>query len=128
MARLPTKTIEERLRSKGYAVKRIDNIKTGKRDSSGRLKYVSVKSGNKWFEIKTGEFQSAVGKKSLKSAKFRIKKYPFFYLFSGHGWGHGVGMCQWGAFGLAMRWRNYKKILAYYYPGTKIVDLEKVVK
>jgi stage II sporulation protein D len=128
MARIPTKTIAEKLKSKGYAVKHIDNIKAGKRDSSGRLKYVSVKSGNKWLEIKTGEFRSAVGKKSLRSAKFRIKKYPFFYLFSGHGWGHGVGMCQWGAFGLAMRWWNYKKIVAYYYPGTKIVSLGEILK
>lgn len=128
MTRISTKEILKKLKGKGYDIKRIDSIKTGKRDASGRVEYVSLKSGNRWLEIKTNDFCSAVGRKSLRSSKFRIKKYPFFYLFSGHGWGHGVGMCQWGAFGLALRWWNYKKILAYYYPGTKIVNLGKVLK
>ena len=127
-ARVPTKTILEKLKNKGYSVKRIDNIKAGKRDTSGRLGYVSVKSGNKWIKIRTSDFNSAVGSRSLKSTKFSIKKYPLFYLFQGYGWGHGVGMCQWGAFGLALRWRNYKKILAHYYPGTRIVSLGKVLR
>jgi len=35
-------------------------------------------------------------------------------------------MCQWGAFGMSRRRFNYKKILEYYYPGTKIVSYEKL--
>jgi stage II sporulation protein D len=41
-------------------------------------------------------------------------------LFSGHGWGHGVGMSQWGAYGYAARGWTYDAILAHYYPGTTI--------
>ncbi|MFQ5952476.1 MAG: SpoIID/LytB domain-containing protein [Candidatus Omnitrophota bacterium] len=126
MTRIPTKEILKKLKSKNYDIKRIDDIRAGKRDPSGRLEYVSVKSGGKWLEIKTSKFRSAIGRKTLRSANFRVKKYPFFYLFSGHGWGHGVGMCQWGAFGLSLRWWSPERILAHYYPGTKIVRLSEV--
>jgi SpoIID/LytB domain protein len=40
------------------------------------------------------------------------------FLFSGHGWGHGVGMGQWGAQGYALQGYTYDQILAAYYPGT----------
>ena len=38
----------------------------------------------------------------------------------GKGNGHGVGMCQWGAIGQARGGKNYKEILEFYYPGTKL--------
>src|SRR4051812_33413539 len=39
---------------------------------------------------------------------------------SGHGWGHGVGMSQWGAYGFAQHGWRYDRILAHYYPGTQL--------
>lgn len=42
------------------------------------------------------------------------------FTFSGRGWGHGVGMCQYGAYGQAKAGKKYNEILAYYYRGTKI--------
>jgi stage II sporulation protein D len=41
----------------------------------------------------------------------------------GRGWGHGVGLCQVGAFGLALEGSTYQQILAHYYPGTSLVPL-----
>lgn len=46
-----------------------------------------------------------------------LKGTPQFVI-SGHGWGHGVGMSQWGAYGYAQNGWTYDKILAHYYPGT----------
>ena len=43
------------------------------------------------------------------------------WLFTGRGWGHGVGMCQIGAFGMAIRGHTYKDILQHYYTGIDIV-------
>jgi stage II sporulation protein D len=40
------------------------------------------------------------------------------FLIRGHGWGHGVGMGQWGAEGYALHGYSYADILAAYYPGT----------
>jgi stage II sporulation protein D len=42
------------------------------------------------------------------------------FVITGRGWGHGVGMSQWGAFGLARQGQAYEEILAHYYNGTTI--------
>jgi stage II sporulation protein D len=45
---------------------------------------------------------------------------PTAFVLAGGGWGHGVGMSQWGAFGQARAGRDYRAILAHYYPGTTL--------
>lgn len=42
------------------------------------------------------------------------------YTFTGRGWGHGVGMCQYGAFGLAKMGVKYDEIIKHYYTGTEL--------
>src|SRR3954464_13824027 len=42
------------------------------------------------------------------------------FVITGHGWGHGVGMAQWGAYGYAKHGSTYNQILAHYYPGTTL--------
>lgn len=42
------------------------------------------------------------------------------FVLAGGGWGHGVGMSQWGAFGQAKAGRDYRAILGHYYPGTEL--------
>jgi stage II sporulation protein D len=42
------------------------------------------------------------------------------FLFSGHGWGHGVGMSQYGAYGYAQHGATCQEILGHYYPGTTL--------
>lgn len=44
-------------------------------------------------------------------------------LVSGHGWGHGVGMSQWGAYGYALHGWSYRRILAHYYPDTRLTRI-----
>jgi len=41
-------------------------------------------------------------------------------VFNGHGWGHGMGMSQWGADGYAQHGWDYRQILAHYYQGTTV--------
>ena len=43
-----------------------------------------------------------------------------YFIFSGRGWGHGVGLCQVGSFGMAQAGADYTEILKKYYQGTKI--------
>ena len=47
----------------------------------------------------------------------------YSFTFDGSGWGHGVGMCQWGAYGLAKNGYTYDKILENYYPNTVLEQL-----
>jgi stage II sporulation protein D len=51
------------------------------------------------------------------AAPIASQSAPLFVI-SGRGWGHGVGMSQWGAYGFAQRGTPYAEILAHYYPGT----------
>jgi len=58
----------------------------------------------------------------LKSTICRIVEWDNKWAFlSGKGWGHGVGMCQCGAQGMAREGKTAEQILSYYYPGSKIV-------
>lgn len=47
---------------------------------------------------------------------------PATFVFSGHGWGHGVGLSQYGAYGFAQHGYSYDQIVSHYYPGTTIED------
>jgi len=56
----------------------------------------------------------------LKSSHVEITVEGDRVLFVGQGFGHGVGMCQWGAYAMAKRGHTAKMILGYYYPGTRV--------
>lgn len=62
--------------------------------------------------------------RKLRSTICQIIKLSDKWAFlSGRGWGHGVGMCQCGAEGIARNGKNAKQILSYYYPRTKIKSI-----
>jgi stage II sporulation protein D len=61
----------------------------------------------------------AVGPASGGFTSPALKGTPQFVI-NGHGWGHGVGMSQWGAYGYAQHGVTYDKILAHYFPGTQL--------
>ena len=50
----------------------------------------------------------------------------YYFDVNGRGWGHGVGMCQWGAYHMAKKRYEYKSILEYYYPGAKITKISEL--
>ncbi len=51
-----------------------------------------------------------------------LPKAPTHFVFHGTGYGHGVGMSQWGAFGMANLGYSYKDILCRFYPGIELAD------
>ncbi len=94
--------------------------KTKDRTSSGRVKSVQV-VGSKGSKTVSGtELRSLFG---LKSTLFSVKLQGNQVAFSGYGWGHGLGMSQWGAKAFAERGDGYQKILAHYYQDTIIKKL-----
>ena len=56
----------------------------------------------------------------LRSRLFDIRATPQGFAFVGSGFGHGVGMSQWGARELARRGASYQRILARFYPGARL--------
>jgi stage II sporulation protein D len=48
-----------------------------------------------------------------------------YFIFTGRGWGHGVGLCQVGAYGMGIAGATYKEILAHYYRNTKVEKIQE---
>lgn len=66
------------------------------------------------------------GERELVAYMVARRLLPARICFVGSGWGHGVGMSQWGAKNLAKRGHNYQQILLYYYPGVALRQAETV--
>ncbi|MDC3411804.1 stage II sporulation protein D [Aquibacillus sp. 3ASR75-11] len=62
-------------------------------------------------------------KLDLRSSDFTIKQKNNHLIFTTQGFGHGVGMSQYGANGMAKEGKNYKDIVKYYYNGIKIDEV-----
>jgi len=63
------------------------------------------------------------GRKLRSTICHIVKLQDKWAFFSGRGWGHGVGMCQCGAQGMAREGKNTIQILSYYYPKSKIISI-----
>jgi stage II sporulation protein D len=63
---------------------------------------------------------SALGRSALGGAAQSGQVTSTTFAITGHGYGHGVGMGQWGAYGMAKAGSTYDKILGFYYPGTQL--------
>lgn len=93
------------------------------RSPSGRVMEVVLKGGNRVVRLKGNEFRLTLGSTRLKSLKFRLAKEGRELVFFGEGYGHGVGLSQWGAKRMAEAGLGYKEILSFYYPGTVLLRL-----
>ena len=68
-------------------------------------------------------FRRKLGYTRLKSLDFDVERTPAGWHFEGRGYGHGAGLCQWGAKALADSGMSYRDILQHYYPGTELQQL-----
>ena len=59
----------------------------------------------------------------MKSTLFEVKREGTQFVFRGAGFGHGVGMCQLGAIGMAEAGKSHDVILGHYYRGTHLHKL-----
>lgn len=89
---------------------------------SGRAHELELYTRERRMRISATDFYHCVGRqetwKAVKSCNFKIIQGKGYVILDGKGSGHGVGMCQWGAEGMARQGFNYKQILYHYYPGT----------
>ncbi len=94
-------------------------VKVQGRSSTGRARRVEV--GARSIDAVT--FRERIGYMKLKSLNFEIEKSRDGWTVAGSGFGHGAGMCQWGARVYAEKGWDYRKILQHYYPGTELQTL-----
>lgn len=94
-------------------------IKVQGRSATGRAQRVEVGSRS----ITAVSFRERIGYMKLKSLKFEIEKSRDGWTLAGDGFGHGAGMCQWGARVYAEKGWDFQKILLHYYPGVELQTL-----
>ncbi|MBL7557142.1 MAG: SpoIID/LytB domain-containing protein [Bdellovibrionaceae bacterium] len=73
--------------------------------------------------IDAQKLRMRVGSTRMKSTWFESRVRGDKVEFVGKGYGHGVGLCQWGSRQMGIMKKSFREILAFYYPGTKIVSL-----
>ena len=120
--------IQDALKLHGYKVGSIKDISIVDRDRSERIDHLKItqKNGQELI-IKGKDFRDVMGPNVIDSNNYEIVMHGYYVDLIGKGWGHGVGMCQWGAFGMAKQQFNYAQILAYYYPQSVLMDYHQLL-
>jgi len=108
------------LEKKGLISGKINQIKIVDWDKGGRVGKLLIDSSKGKTYLMGTEFRSLIGPNKLRSTLFNVEKRGNYFIFTGKGWGHGVGMCQWGAKAMAEKGYGVSEILKFYYPGTEI--------
>ena len=87
----------------------------------GSIKAIKFVGDRGTRSLKGEAVRNALG---LRSTNFTITEDPSGLRLYGRGWGHGLGMSQWGAYNLAKQGVNYQQILAHYYRGTSLARMQ----
>jgi stage II sporulation protein D len=105
------------LRKNEIAVGSIVAIEVTERTPSLRASVVTVHGSRGSARLRGNDFRRMIGYDTFKSTLFAVAVNGQTARFSGRGYGHGVGMCQWGAKGMAEQGHSARQILEFYYPG-----------
>jgi stage II sporulation protein D len=100
---------------------KLKDMRVSKKDKAGLVQEVMLKPDS--YTISGKKLYSLL--KGVKSFCFTIKRNKTTFTFAGKGFGHHLGLCQWGAYEMVSDGFDYKRILYFYYPGTKLVRLSQ---
>ncbi|MFZ0574643.1 MAG: SpoIID/LytB domain-containing protein [Candidatus Cybelea sp.] len=106
----------------------LDDFRITTRDPSGRARAFELLTSAGSTVVQGGAFRRTIGVRTLRSLlimEMQRSQDGTAMTIDGGGLGHGVGLCQWGAHGMALAGAGAPAILAYYFPGTVVEDLER---
>ena len=104
----------------GVKVEKVERVEIGETGESGRAKTLLVNGET----VSAPSFRLQIGANKLKSTLIEdISIDGNRFTFTGRGFGHGVGMSQWGTYGMAERGSDAPAIVEHYFPGVDIVKL-----
>ncbi|MBI5739925.1 MAG: SpoIID/LytB domain-containing protein [Nitrospirae bacterium] len=112
--------------NKSLGVEGFSDMSIASYSSTGRARTLKIifsgadGTGPSEMEIRAVELRRMLGYRELPSTHFTLTRTDTDIIFDGKGYGHGVGLSQWGALEMAREGKNYRDILAHYYPGTVI--------
>jgi stage II sporulation protein D len=104
--------------------KPITDIRVAVRDSAGVVQKIKIKTNRKWVTFSANKLTSCC--RNVKSGTFSLLKTRNKVTFEGRGYGHQIGLCQWGVYTLAQMGWNHKRILKFYYPGTNLSKIDNL--
>lgn len=122
-ANLSAGAVQSRLSRYVRGIGTLYDVRIKQKGYSRRATELEIVGSNGVKTLKGGKIRSAL---RLKEQLFVMnKRYDgngrvTSYSFTGRGWGHGVGMCQYGAFGLGKMGVKYDAILKHYYTGIEL--------
>lgn len=118
---LSESAIREKLVKAGYKTGKIKNISTSGTTTAKAAKEIIIKHSKGTLKLNSYTFRCAVSADKIKSTLITgIERKNNSFIFKGKGWGHKIGLCQWGAKAMGDKGSSYKEILAFYYPKTTI--------
>lgn len=104
-----------------FGVGAAKSVRVERTTPRGRVVTLNVvgESGSK--RLSGEEFRRAL---NLRSTLFAVSEERGTFQVSGRGFGHGVGMSQWGAYHLALQGTNYQQILGHYYQNATLARVK----
>ena len=113
--------LDEIVNSKHPGIGHVIALEPIHRGESGRIDSLRIVGSGRTEVIgKELNIRYALSRKCLYSSWFEVQHENGLWTLTGHGWGHGAGLCQIGAAQMAEEGFTYDKILAHYYVGTRI--------
>jgi stage II sporulation protein D len=108
------------------SVGRLEDLRVLRRGRSGRAVELEVVGSAGKTVVRGFDIRRLLGLRETLTV-IEVQRDPAGRLeavvFAGKGWGHGVGLCQVGAYGMALRGSKYQEILGHYYRGARLQDL-----
>jgi stage II sporulation protein D len=106
-----------------YVGARLERIDVVRRDAGSRADLVAL-AGERAPLVRGEELRvvlnRAFGARALRSTRFQVTRANGVFEFTGQGFGHGVGLCQAGAFARLAAGATVEEVLAFYFPGTSV--------
>ncbi len=120
--KIPLQRFEDSLTQSGLSVGSLATFTPYLWTSSGRVREVRVLHSRGELLLKGEEIRKIVGYRVLPSTHFDVVAIGRDIILRGKGYGHGVGLCQWGTKIQSEQGKSFLEILQYYYPGVQVRD------
>lgn len=121
---VPIGQLSEILRRGGVSVGTVVRLEVLERSRSLRVVRLAIHGTRGTVILSGADFRRILGYDTLKSTLFVVAVDGRYARFAGRGYGHGVGMDQWGAKAMAEQGYQAAQILEYFYPGATFATLQ----
>jgi stage II sporulation protein D len=116
--------IETALEKMGKNIDDLKDIKIVNKDNTGRVIDFKFTGSKDSEQVKAANFRKELDSEKLKSTKISdLKNNNDEYIFTGSGFGHGVGVSQWGAYNMGKDGKSPEDIVLYFFNGIEIVKV-----